>query len=108
GLTFKPNTDDIRCAGSRQLTAQFLAGGAALRVHDPVAMDNYRREYPDLTYTKNAYDACTGADLAVLVTEWNQYRQLDFNHLGEVMKQRCFLDCRNVYNRDYVAPFGFA
>ncbi len=108
GLSFKPNTDDIRCAGSRQLTQQLLAGGARVRVHDPVAMDNYRRVYPDLTYCKSAYDACEGADLAVLVTEWNQYRQLDFNHLGEIMKQRCFLDCRNVYNQEYVAPFGFA
>jgi UDPglucose 6-dehydrogenase len=108
GLSFKPNTDDIRCAGSRELTRRFLAGGATLRVHDPVAMDNYRREFPDLTYCKNAYDACECADLAVLVTEWNQYRQLDFNHLAEIMTQRFFLDCRNVYNQQYVAPFGFA
>ena len=108
GLSFKPNTDDIRCAGSRQITQQLLAGGASLRVHDPVAMDNYRRVFPELTYCKSAYDACAGADLAVLVTEWNQYRQLDFNHLGEIMNERCFLDCRNVYNQDYVSPFGFS
>jgi UDPglucose 6-dehydrogenase len=108
GLSFKPNTDDIRCAGSRQVADQLLAGGAALRVHDPVAMENFRRAYPDLTYARNAYEACAGADLAVLVTEWNQYRQLDFNHLGEIMNRRCFLDCRNVYSQDYVAPFGFA
>jgi len=108
GLSFKPNTDDIRCAGSRQITRQLLDGGAVLRVHDPVAMDNYRQVFPDLTYCKSAYDACEGADLVILVTEWNQYRQLDFNHLGEIMKQRCFLDCRNVYNEDYVAPFDFA
>lgn len=108
GLSFKPNTDDIRCAGSRQITQQLLAGGANLRVHDPVAMDNYRRVFPELTYCKSAYDACAGADLVVLVTEWNQYRQLDFNHLGEIMNERCFLDCRNVYNQDYVSPFGFS
>lgn len=108
GLSFKPNTDDIRCAGSRAITRQLLEGGAAVRAHDPVAMDNYRKVFPELTYCKNAYGVCEGADLAILVTEWNQYRQLDFNHLGEIMKQRCFLDCRNVYNLDYVAPFGFA
>jgi UDPglucose 6-dehydrogenase len=108
GLSFKPNTDDIRCAGSLQIIRQLLCHGANLRVHDPVAMDNCRLVYPDLTYCKSAYDACNGADLAILVTEWNQYRQLDFNHLGEIMKQRMFLDCRNVYNHDYVAPFGFA
>ena len=108
GLAFKPNTDDIRCAGSRQLVAMFQDGGATVRVHDPVAMDNFRQAYPDLTYCRSAYEACTGADLAVLVTEWNQYRQLDFNHLGEIMKARCFLDCRNVYSDAMVKPFGFA
>lgn len=108
GLSFKPNTDDIRCAGSRQIVQMLTDAGASLRVHDPVAMDNFRREYPDLTYCKNAYEACQGADLAILVTEWNQYRQLDFNHLREVMAGRRFLDCRNVYSHDRVADFGFA
>jgi len=107
GLSFKPNTDDIRCAPSRQLVQQLRDGGAHLRVHDPVAMDNYRQVFPDLTYCKSAYDACQGADLAILVTEWNQYRQLDFNHLAEIMRSRSFLDCRNVYSRELVVPFGF-
>jgi UDPglucose 6-dehydrogenase len=108
GLSFKPNTDDIRCAGSRQIVAELLREGATLRVHDPVAMDNFRQAYPDLQYCKNAYEACTGADLTILVTEWNQYRQLDFAHLGEIMNGRRFLDCRNVYNHDRVSDFGFA
>jgi len=107
GLSFKPNTDDIRCAGSRQIVQMLQDGGADLRVHDPVAMDNFRQEYPDLTYCKNAYEACRGADLAILVTEWNQYRQLDFNHLREVMAGPRFLDCRNVYSHDRLAEFGF-
>ncbi|MEZ4386611.1 MAG: UDP-glucose/GDP-mannose dehydrogenase family protein [Candidatus Krumholzibacteriia bacterium] len=107
GLSFKPNTDDIRCAGSRQIVQMLEDAGARLRVHDPVAMDNFRREYPDLTYCKNAYEACQGADLAILVTEWNQYRQLDFNHLREIMVGHRFLDCRNVYAHDRVAGFGF-
>jgi UDPglucose 6-dehydrogenase len=107
GLSFKPNTDDIRCAGSRQIADQLLQAGATLRVHDPVAMDNFRQVYPDLLYCKNAYEACTGADLVILVTEWNQYRQLDFAHLGEIMKGRRFLDCRNVYTHDRAAAFGF-
>ncbi|HOX24945.1 MAG TPA: UDP-glucose/GDP-mannose dehydrogenase family protein [Candidatus Krumholzibacteria bacterium] len=107
GLSFKPNTDDIRCAGSRPIARRLLDGGARLRVHDPVAMDNYRRVFPEPTYCKSAYDACEGADLAILVTEWNEYRQLDFDHLGEIMKARRLLDCRNVYSRELVAPFGF-
>lgn len=107
GLSFKPNTDDIRCAGSRQIARMLLDEGATLRVHDPVAMDNFRQVMPELTYCENAYDACNGADLSILVTEWNQYRQLDFNHLGEVMNGRMFLDCRNVYSHELVTGFGF-
>jgi len=67
----------------------------------------HRQAYPDLTYCKNAYEACEGADLAVLVTEWNQYRQFDFNHLGEIMTGRRFLDCRNVYSRELLGDCGF-
>jgi len=107
GLAFKPNTDDIRCAGSRQITQSLLDAGATLRVHDPVAMDGFKKLYPDLTYAKSAYDACEGADLAILITEWNQYRQFDFSHLATIMNAPRFLDCRNVYSQDFVAEFGF-
>ncbi len=108
GLSFKPNTDDIRQAGSLELTRLLMENGATVRAHDPVAMDNFRKVYPDIAYCRNAYETCEGADLCVLVTEWNQYRQLDFNHLGEIMTRKLFLDCRNVYNRERIAPYGFA
>ncbi len=107
GLAFKPNTDDIRCAGSRQITQSLLEAGANLRVHDPVAMDGFKKIHPDLTYAKSAYDACEGADLAILITEWNQYRHFDFSHLASIMNAPRFLDCRNVYSQEYVAEFGF-
>lgn len=107
GLAFKPNTDDIRCAGSRELAQSLLDAGASVRAHDPVAADNFKQVFPDLTYCKNAYETCQGADLCILVTEWNQYRQLDFNHLAEIMSGKAFLDCRNVYNDDHLAEFGF-
>jgi UDPglucose 6-dehydrogenase len=108
GLSFKPNTDDIRQAGSLELTRLLLEAGATIRAHDPVAMPGFRKVYPDLTYCKNAYETCEGADLAVLVTEWNQYRQLDLNHLGEIMGGRAFLDCRNVYTYERLVEHGFA
>jgi UDPglucose 6-dehydrogenase len=107
GLSFKPNTDDIRQAGSLELTRLLLEAGATVRAHDPVAMPGFRKVYPDLTYCKNAYETCEGADLAVLVTEWNQYRQLDLNHLGEIMNGRAFLDCRNVYTFERLTEHGF-
>ncbi len=107
GLSFKPNTDDIRDAPSRKLVAMLRDAGATLRVHDPVAMDNFRRVEPDLVYCDGPYDAAGGADLAVLVTEWNQYRQLDLERLGAAMNGRRFLDCRNVYDHGMMAEHGF-
>ena len=75
---------------------------------DPVAMDAFRRHFPDLTYCESAYDAATGADLCVLVTEWNEFRRLDFAHLAKIMKGRAFLDCRNVYDQEHASRHGFA
>jgi len=108
GLSFKPNTDDIRDAPSRVLVERLRAAGATLRVHDPVAMPNFRRLEPDLTYCEGAYDAAADADLVCLVTEWNPYRFLDLERLGQVMRQRCFLDCRNVYDHQMMEQHGFA
>lgn len=108
GLAFKPNTDDIRSAASLRIAAELLAAGVSLRVHDPVAMDNFRRLFPDLVYCEDPYQAAAGASLCILVTEWNEYRQLDLERLGRVMAGRAFLDCRNVYTRERLAAAGFA
>jgi len=107
GVAFKPNTDDIRSAASLELVKLLLAAGATVKAHDPAAMDNFKMFYPDLTYCKSPYEACEGADLCILVTEWNQYRQLDFAWLAEAMTGNAFLDCRNVYDRPHLEKFGF-
>jgi len=107
GLAFKPNTDDIRSAASLDLVKLLEARGCKLRAHDPAAMENFKGPHPGLTYCKSPYEACEGADLAILVTEWNQYRQLDFNWLSEAMAGNAFLDCRNVYDRPHFDKFGF-
>jgi len=107
GLAFKPNTDDIRSAASLDLVKLLEARGCKLRAHDPAAMENFKGPHPGLTYCKSPYEACEGADLAILVTEWNQYRQLDFNWLSEAMAGNAFLDCRNVYDRPHLEKFGF-
>jgi UDPglucose 6-dehydrogenase len=107
GLSFKPNTDDIREAPSRKLVALLTEAGATLRVHDPVAADNFQIEYPDFKYCENAYDAVTGSDLCMLVTEWNEYRQLNISKLGELMNNKIFIDCRNVYNKQMFSEHGF-
>lgn len=107
GLAFKPNTDDIRSAASIELVKLLKEKGCQVRGHDPAAMDNFKLQFPDLTYCKSPYEACEGADVCILVTEWNQYRMLDFNWLSEIMVGNAFLDCRNVYNRPTLEKSGF-
>jgi len=107
GLAFKPNTDDIRSAASLDLVRLLQAEGCTVRGHDPAAMDNFKTVFPDLTYCKSPYEACEGAEICILVTEWNQYRQLDFNWLSEAMTGKAFLDCRNVYDLPHLEKFGF-
>ncbi len=108
GVSFKPNTDDIRSAASRPLVRLLLGAGLKVRAHDPVAMPMFREEFPQLVYADSAYDAAAGAHLCILVTEWNEYRQLDFARLGAAMAHRAFLDCRNVYDHERLAAHGFA
>ena len=107
GLAFKPNTDDIRSAASLDLVRLLLEKGCTVRGHDPAAMENFKREFPGITYCKSPYEACEGADVCILVTEWNQYRMLDFNWMSEAMAGNVFLDCRNVYNRPTLEKSGF-
>jgi len=103
GLSFKPNTDDIRDAPARPLVRLLQEAGAELRVHDPVAMDNFRGIHPELMYCDGPYHAIEGTDLTMLLTEWNEYRQLDLPRIAGLMAGRRFLDCRNVYNGEMMA-----
>ena len=107
GLAFKPNTDDIRSAPALELVRRLKELGCSVRAHDPAAMANFRLFHDDLAYCRNPEEACAGADLVILVTEWNQYRQLDFEALAATVRGRLFLDCRNVYNRAHLEQFGF-
>ena len=107
GLAFKPNTDDIRSAPALELVARLKALGCTVRAHDPAAMPNFKAFHADLVYCRNPYEACAGADLVILVTEWNQYRQLDFEAISAEVAGKAFLDCRNVYNRPHLERFGF-
>ena len=106
GLAFKPNTDDVRSAASLELVRLLKEADCTIRAHDPAAMDNFKRVRDDITYCNSAYDASRDADIVILVTEWNQYRQIDFPHLAELMSGNAFLDCRNVYDRPHVEKYG--
>jgi UDPglucose 6-dehydrogenase len=107
GLSFKPNTDDMREAASIVLIRGLLRRGAKVRAFDPVAMENARRIMPEIEYVDDAYEAATGASVLVLVTEWNEFRQLDLDRLRAVMAEHAVVDCRNVYDPSDFEALGF-
>jgi UDPglucose 6-dehydrogenase len=108
GLAFKPRTDDIREAPSLVLIGQLLEAGADVHVHDPVAMHNVKAELGDrITYHDHQYDALPGADALAIVTEWNEYRNPDFDYLRHKMRTPVVFDGRNLYNPQKMVERGF-
>jgi len=108
GLSFKPNTDDMRDAPALVLIEEFLKMGASVRAFDPVAMDNAKETLGDrIHYAKSSYDATEGADALVLVTEWNEFRQADFTRVRLGMKRPVIFDGRNIYLPAKMKEAGF-
>ena len=106
GLTFKPNTDDMRDSPSLDIVPALLAAGATVRAYDPEGMDEAAKLLPDITYAQGAYDAMTNADVAVIVTEWNEFRGLDVKRMKTTMKSPIVVDMRNVYEPDVMREAG--
>ena len=110
GLSFKPNTDDMREASSRALMEALWEVGCSVRAYDPVAMDTARRLYPDqprLVLCPSAEDAVKGADALAVTTEWREFRSPDFGVLKTSLKAPVIFDGRNVYEPEYVKQIGF-
>ena len=107
GLTFKPDTDDMREAPSIPLVTGLLDMGAKVRAHDPVGMEMARRELPDIEYCDDPYLCARGADALVLVTEWAQYRAIDLERLKNELAHPVVIDLRNVYRPEDMAAHGF-
>jgi UDPglucose 6-dehydrogenase len=107
GLSFKPNTDDIREAPALYLIDELLKQGCRIRACDPVSIDNARKLFPGVHYARDAYEAVEGADAAVLVTEWNQFRNLDLEKIRTAMRTPLFFDLRNVYETGKMRDAGF-
>jgi UDPglucose 6-dehydrogenase len=107
GLTFKPNTDDMREAPSLAIAPALIAAGAEVRAHDPEGMPESRKLMPDVSYCADPYEAMTGADAVVLLTEWNSYRALDLPRMKAVMKQPIVIDLRNIYRPAEMRAAGF-
>ena len=108
GLSFKPETDDMREAPALVVIDKLLADGATVRVFDPIAMDECKRRIGDaVTYCKNMYDASDGADVFALMTEWRQFRMPSWNVIKKVMTGNVVVDGRNIYDRQELEELGF-
>ena len=109
GLTFKPETDDMRDSPSVPIVARLVGDGALVRAFDPEGMDQAMPLLPEaVTYCQNALDAAKGADVLVIVTEWNEFRALDAGRLAGAMRGRVIVDLRNVYDPAVMRAAGFA
>ncbi len=107
GLAFKPNTDDMRDAPSIDIAKVLLAAGADVRAYDPAAMERSKLLLPDVEYLKDAYQVAAGADAIVLITEWNEFRQLDMARVKQLMRHPVVIDGRNIYDPIAMRNLGF-
>jgi len=107
GLAFKPNTDDMRDAKSTDVISQLLAEGATVQAYDPIAVDNCRKIFPQITYCDNPYQAAEGASALLLVTEWNEFRFLNLERIKETMERPVIFDGRNMYDPQRMRRLGF-
>ncbi len=107
GLTFKPDTDDLREAPALDMARDLLKKGAAIRVYDPVAMDLATEVLDGVTYCPDVFDAVKDADVTVFATEWNEFRDLDLVKVKKLMKSPVIVDCRNIYEPPRMKEHGF-
>ena len=109
GLTFKPNTSDVRESPALDIVKALLNQGAQIRAYDPAGMDEFQKVVNDekISYWKNAYEAARGAEALVFLTEWNEFRNLDLKKLKDALAKPVILDLRNIYEPERVTDIGF-
>ncbi len=107
GLAFKPNTDDIRDAKSLEVIETVLNEGGKVQAYDPVATENVKAIFPNITCVDGVYEVSKGADAIMIITEWNEFKQLDLGRLGKTMNSRIIFDGRRLYKQDYAEKHGF-
>ena len=108
GLSFKPDTDDLREAPSLTIAPALLSQGARVRAYDPVAMAKAREVFKGVRYCKNPYDAARGSDAVLVLTEWNEFKQVVFQKLRALVRQPIVMDGRNLYDPQEMSEKGFA
>lgn len=107
GLSFKANTDDIRCSPSISIIGQLLAEGAIINAYDPMAMNNMKKILPGVNYCESIDAASYNADVAVVLTDWEEIRELDLTHLIHILKKPILMDARNLYNPLTLSQLGY-
>ena len=109
GLAFKPNTDDLREAPALEIAQKLIERGARVQAHDPIAVQRFRREHPGsgIHVCEDVCQVLEDCDAAILVTEWTEYRELDWEKLAETMRGKVILDGRLVLDRDELTRLGF-
>ncbi|HYG80392.1 MAG TPA: UDP binding domain-containing protein, partial [Pyrinomonadaceae bacterium] len=107
GLSFKPETDDMRDAPAIDIVRALTQRGARVRAYDPVAIEQAKKILPDIEYAEDEYDAVEGADALVFMTEWNQFRALDMQRVKELMRAPKIADLRNIYDPERMRRLGF-
>jgi UDPglucose 6-dehydrogenase len=107
GLSFKPNTDDMRDAPSVDIIRQIQKAGGLIKAYDPVAVDQAKKVLHNITFTRDAYETAENVDVLIFMTEWNQFRNLDLSRLKKSMRQPIVVDLRNIYDRRKMEKTGF-
>lgn len=108
GLTFKPDTDDMRDSPSLDIVPGLIAKGAIVKAHDPQGISEAKHMLPkEVIYCEGPYETAEKADAVVIITEWNIYRALDLERMAQTMKSKIFVDLRNIYKAEEMAPHGF-
>ena len=107
GVTFKPNTDDMREAPSLTIIPKIQSGGNKIRIVDPQGKKQGEKHFKNVSWYENPYEAAIGSDLIVILTEWNEFRALDLNKISEVMRSKNMADFRNIYSKSEALKSGF-
>ncbi|MFC1683394.1 UDP-glucose dehydrogenase family protein, partial [Candidatus Zixiibacteriota bacterium] len=107
GLSFKPRTDDVREAPAIYIIRDLQARGAKIRAYDPVAISNATEVLEQVEYCNDAYAVCDGSDALILMTEWNEFRELDMVRIRELLKKPVVVDTRNIYDPEEMNTLGF-
>jgi UDPglucose 6-dehydrogenase len=107
GLAFKPNTDDVRDAPSLTIARSIVNQGGKVRAYDPVAMETATAEFSAMGLCETAYEVADGADAVIVITEWNEFKQLDMTRVRDLMKTPNLIDARNLYDPADMQAIGF-